>query len=94
LTCASAAGAVDRGPDIDLRRQMEDQLRAERLHRRAERRGVGDAQLVRGGTRIQPRSPARGQIINHQHLVTPGQQRIGQVGADETGTACHEYTHD
>ena len=54
---------------------------------------VGDAQLVQRGALVQPPRPPGGQVIDHRHLVPAGQQGVGQMGADEAGTAGHEYAH-
>ena len=93
LTPSVRRRRVDGSADVDLRRQMADQLRAERRHLVVERRGVGDAQLVQRNLRIEPPGPARRQVIEHENVVSPGQQGVGDVGADETGTAGHKYAH-
>ena len=72
---------------------MADQFRAERGHLVVERRRVGDAHLVQWKLRIQSPGPARGQVIENENVVSPGQQGVGDMGADETGTAGHKYAH-
>ncbi|MNJ74785.1 hypothetical protein D3C77_717730 [compost metagenome] len=34
---------------------------------------------------------AGGQVVQHAHGITPRQQGVGQVGADEAGTAGDQY---
>jgi len=51
-------GRIHRSADVDLRRQMADQFRAERGHLVVERGGVGDAHLVQWDLRVQPLGPA------------------------------------
>jgi len=94
MTPASPAGSCVHGcADVYLRRQMADQFRAERGHLVVERRGVGDAHLAQRKLRIQSPGPARGQVIEDENVVSPGQQCVGDVRTDETGTAGHKYAH-
>ena len=55
--------------------------------------GVGDAQLVQRDLRIQSPGPARRQVVQHDHVVSPGQQGVHDMGTDETGAAGHKYAH-
>jgi hypothetical protein len=58
---------------------------------------VGDVDLVQRGPaghrRIEIRTPAGGQIVDHLHLVSGVEQRIDEVGADEPGSAGHKGAH-
>jgi hypothetical protein len=73
--------------------QVADQLGPGPADDLAERRGVGDAELVQPGVLVEAAGPAGGQVIHHDHLVAPGQERVGEMGSDEPGPAGHEYPH-
>ena len=60
------------------------------LHATLHQRGIGHVTLDQLDTRMvhgQIFRLARGQIVQHAHRITLGQQGIGQMGADEAGTA-------
>jgi hypothetical protein len=48
---------------------------------------------VQRDLRIQSPGPARGQVIQDKNVVSPCQQGVSDMGADETGTAGHKYAH-
>ena len=60
--------------------------------------GIGDIALDEAQTRIIQRqiaALAHGQIVQHAHPVTGGQQGVNQVRADKAGTAGYEnFSHD
>ena len=73
--------------------QVADQLGPGTPDDLVERGGVSDAQLVQPGLLIEAAGPAGGQVIDHDHLVAAGQERVGEMGSDEPGAAGHEYPH-
>ena len=99
FTFASAAGSVDRHPHIDLRAQMEHDVRPrgrEDLRDRRRVGHVGDLQLRaalersrRGSTRL----PGR-QVVDHGHAIAARHERVDQVRPDESGTACDHAVHE
>jgi tetratricopeptide (TPR) repeat protein len=86
-----------RAAHVDLRGQVEDHLglgaRAEVGHRV----GVADVELGQLGALLQRHrevlAPAGGDVVEHGHLVAPGEQRVDQVGADEAGSAGDQRAH-
>jgi hypothetical protein len=84
-------GVLDRPADVDLRGEVEDDLRALGPDDRAHRLHVGDARLV------QPCAPVdRGvEVLTPPggEVVAPLEECVDEVRADEAGPAGHERAH-
>jgi hypothetical protein len=49
---------------------------------------------VQGHPRVKPPHPARRQIIDHYHLIAPGDERISQMRTNKPSTTGHENPHN
>ena len=61
--------------------------------------GIGDVELLEGEPVGRPGvgevlQLAAGQIVEADHLVSGGEQGVGDMGTDETGRAGNEDAHD
>ena len=79
LVCASSAGAATETRTSICAARWQIRSGLARLDQRGQRPGVGDAQLVQHGPVVQAGRPAARQVVDHRHLVAPGQERVGQV---------------
>ena len=90
-------GMIHRVADVDLRRQVEDQLGPGGLEHRGDRVGIADVSDLQGrplgDRRLQVLGLPGREGVDHRHAVSARDQRIDQVRADESGAACDQAVH-
>ena len=91
-------GVLDRLAHVDLRGQVEHHLGPDALEQVAHRVGVADVELRQlgpgGERRLDVLALAGRDVVENRDLVTPLEQGIHEVRADEAGPAGHERAHE
>jgi hypothetical protein len=82
----------DRTADIHLRRMVAHHLWMF-LAKHLRDAGVLYIEVMETRPRIHVLPPARGQVIDHRHVVTCRNERIHHVRADESGASGYENFH-
>ena len=77
---------LDRAPHVHLRRVMDEDVHPRFAHQGGGLLGA-DVEHVQLGPWGDVLPPAAGKVVDHQHPVAPGQECVGQMGADEPGPA-------
>ena len=85
-------GPLDRGADVGLGGEMQDDVRPKLGSERLDGR-IADVELVELGAGGEVVARAGREVVDDVHLVPAREQRIDDVGADEAGAACDERTH-
>ena len=87
------AGVLDRDAHVGLGGQVEDRLRPHLVEHAPHGVAVADVDLAQvGASGTRSRAPA-GQVVDHDDTVAAGEQRVGDVGSDEAGSAGDDRVH-
>ena len=88
---------LDRVAHVDLRRQVEDELRLELGEDPQDRLRVGDIGLMQlrpgGQCGLEVRALAGAQVVDHRNPIAPGDQGVDQVRADESSASGDDAVH-
>jgi hypothetical protein len=83
----------NRDPHVDLRGEMADELGPEILDQGSQRVRLSDADLVHGHLRGHAARPAGRHVVDDGDVVAAGDEGIGEMRPDETGTTGDEHAH-
>jgi hypothetical protein len=87
-------GVGDRTAYVELRRLVDQHLRALPREEVAHGSGIADIGLIEARPWVEIRALTGRQVVDDQRLMPGGDQGIDEVRTDETGSPGHENTHD
>ncbi len=92
LTLGVVHRIVQRGRHVRLRGMVIDDIWA-KVGENFVQGFVSDVALVEGDRRVEIGAIAGGQVIDDGHLVAQRSKAVGDVRANESGSASHEDSH-
>jgi hypothetical protein len=87
VDCGVVLRPLDGGYDVGLRSEMEDDVGPRCVD------PVADVALDEGRLRAQELALPSGEVVDHDDVVAPRDERVHQVGADEARSTGDDRTH-
>jgi hypothetical protein len=86
-------GILHRHAHVGLRCEVEADLRPEIVEHGHDRVPVADVDDRQADVLVHVRLATLREVVDDEHLVLAGDERVGDVRADEAGSACHDRPH-